>query len=111
MASAEPLTTVDLCPDCGDLPVPATARTSTTSSRPCLALTGQHGRRFKRFRVQSNGVKEVPEEQVSMWRRMQQLMSATLRHYFLDRPSSTQVLPGPSLPKMSGRNGYPSQVP
>ena len=28
--------------------------------------TGQHGPRFKRFRVQSNGVKEVPEEQVSM---------------------------------------------
>ena len=28
--------------------------------------TGQHGPRFKKYRVQSSGVKEVPEEQVSM---------------------------------------------
>ena len=41
--------------------------TNTNDLRSTLSgSTGSHGPRFKRFRVQSSGVKEVPEEQVSM---------------------------------------------
>ena len=46
-----------------------TSSTNANSSDVKSTLTGStssHGPRFKRFRVQSSGVKEVPEEQVSM---------------------------------------------
>ena len=49
---------------------PTTSSSSTTiGDSPKSTLSGStatHGPRFKRYRVQANGVKEVPEDQVTM---------------------------------------------
>ena len=43
------------------------SNTATSEHRSTLSgSTAQHGPRFKRYRLQSSGIKEVPEEQVSM---------------------------------------------
>ena len=48
-------------------PFNASASTNATDIKSTLSgSTSSHGPRFKRYRLQSNGVKEVPEEQISM---------------------------------------------
>ena len=82
-----------------------TASTSSTSSgseiRSTLSgSTAQHGPRFKRYRMQSSGVKEVPEEQVAMvteetvTEETYKLEECFFQESITVRPSLTQELRG-----------------
>ena len=89
----------------------ASTTTSGTDFKSTLSgSTSRHGPRFKRYRLQAQGAKEVPEEQITMVED-----DVPLCHfdeegvYFVSLGPGMAMLtlepPAPSLEKKSGRNG------